>query len=98
MPSIFDIHVTVPAGMTTLRPQGLVVHSAERAAARRRGVPVTSAADTFVDMARHLGLVDLVVLGDSLVQSSGLLPTKLSEAAARSRGATSGWPDGRQLS
>lgn len=86
VPSTGDIHVTVPAGMTTRRPRGLLVHSADRAAARRRGVPVTSVADTFLDMARYLGLVDLVVLGDSLVQSTRISAAALMDAAWASSG------------
>lgn len=42
------------------------------APARRDGIPLTSPADTFVDLAGDLNLVDLVVLGDSLVRR-GLL-------------------------
>ncbi len=86
VPSTVDIHVTVPAGMTTRRPRGLVVHSAERTAARRYGVPVTSVAGTFIDMARYLGLLDLVVLGDSLMQSTGISAAALMGAARRSSG------------
>ncbi|WP_377644079.1 hypothetical protein [Oryzobacter terrae] len=45
------------------------------------GVPVTSPEQTFCDMARFLGLVDLVALGDSLVRKSRLSPEHLSSYA-----------------
>lgn len=67
VPETAATHVTVPAGHTRRRTAGLVVHEGDRQTLRRRGVPVTAPADTFVDLARYLGLVDLVVLGDSLV-------------------------------
>jgi hypothetical protein len=47
---------------------------------------VTTAEDTFVDLARELGLVDLVVLGDSLVRRGRTTPEALAAAAAGMRG------------
>jgi very-short-patch-repair endonuclease len=50
------------------------------------GVRVTTPRQTFVDLAGHLGLVDLVVLGDSLVKAELITPEQLVEAAASLRG------------
>lgn len=41
------------------------------------GLPVTSPGQTFCDMARYLGLVDLVALGDSLVRRNRVSPQEL---------------------
>ena len=46
------------------------------------GVAVTTPASTFVDLSDELGLVDLVVLGDSLVRAERVAPHQLVEAAA----------------
>lgn len=48
---------------------------------RRRGLPVTSPERTFLDIAASLDLVDLVVLGDSLVRRNVTTPAKLIAAA-----------------
>lgn len=85
VPPTSQVHVTVPSGHTTMRPRGLVVHTGDRARVRRRGVPATSPAQTFVDMARYLGLVDLVVLGDSLVRTTHAAPADLVMAASIAR-------------
>lgn len=50
------------------------------------GVRVTTAVQTFVDLGGDLGLVDLVVLGDSLVTAGQATPEQLIEAADRFRG------------
>lgn len=48
---------------------------------RRHGLPVTSPEQTFCDMARFLGLVDLVALGDSLVRRKRFSPDHLVSRA-----------------
>ncbi len=52
---------------------------------QRHGLPVTSPAQTFCHMARFLGLVDLVALGDSLVRKGRCTPDDLRAYAG-------GWP------
>ncbi|WP_374968655.1 hypothetical protein [Terrabacter sp. BE26] len=54
---------------------------------RWRGLPLTTPAQTFVDLAAELMLVDLVVLGDSLVRRGRVTSDMLLEAAAQHRGA-----------
>lgn len=44
---------------------------------RRHGLPVTSPGQTFCHLARHLGLVDLVALGDRLVKKGRCTPAEL---------------------
>lgn len=43
----------------------------------RHGLPVTSPLQTFCHLARHLGLVDLVALGDRLVRKGRFTPDEL---------------------
>lgn len=86
VPHSSDVHVTVPAGHTRRRTAGLQVHASDRSTSVRRGVKVTAAADTFVDMARYLSLVDLVVLGDSLVKAGSVTPKLLCYVASAAQG------------
>lgn len=44
---------------------------------RRHGVPITSPEQTFCHLAKHLGLVDLVALGDRLVKKGRCSPAEL---------------------
>ena len=48
---------------------------------KRHGLEVTSPEQTFCDMARYLGLVDLVALGDSLVRKKRFSPEHLVQYA-----------------
>lgn len=79
-----SVHLTVATARQRRRRPGLVVHiGRERKTVRRHSLPVTSAAQTFCDLADHLMLVDLVVLGDSLVHRGRLDPAALVDAAGR---------------
>ena len=53
----------------------------------REGIRVTTPERTFADLAAELDLVDLVVLGDSLVRRRVTTPTRLREEAPTGRGA-----------
>ncbi|MEO9324293.1 DUF559 domain-containing protein [Nocardioides sp. C4-1] len=48
------------------------------------GIPVTDVIETFIDCAGHLGLVDMVVLGDALVRRFGISPAVLVRACSES--------------
>ncbi|MER7073587.1 hypothetical protein [Terrabacter sp. NPDC000476] len=82
-----DVHVAVPDGRR-LVVSGLRAHrpTVVPATGRRRGLPVTSPERTFLDLAAELDLVDLVVLGDSLVHVGVTSPDALRTAAAAHRG------------
>lgn len=82
VPSTSDLHVSVPPGTKRRRRDGVVVHSSARRSTIFRGVPVTLPAETFLDLARLLDLVELVVLGDSLVRRGRCSPAHLQSAAA----------------
>jgi hypothetical protein len=81
------VHLACP----NRRPQvdGIKAHraSASGRTTTWRGLVVTTPVQTFLDLAPHLGLVDLVVLEDSLVKQKRLTPEHLVEAATAHRGA-----------
>lgn len=75
------VHLVVPSGHR-MRVAG--IDARERTAAtvvQRRGLRVTAPAATFCDLAEDLGLVDLVVLGDSLVRRGAVSVDRLVAAA-----------------
>ena len=77
-------HVTSPHGTWRCRRAGTMGHevsSPPAAVVVRRGLRVSSPEQTFIDMAGELSLVDLVVLGDSLVHGGHTTPQKLVQAA-----------------
>lgn len=80
------VHLRMPSGQRRRPAVHARVRSAPLAHARVGGVPVTTAEDTFLDLAGELGLVDLVVLGDSLVRRGRTTPETLVTAAAGLRG------------
>lgn len=83
VPDDCDVHVSVPEPRH--RPQRLGIRSHTRS--RESGVVtqgrvrLTDPLTTFVEMARELDLVDLVVLGDSLVKASRLTVAEVQAAA-----------------
>lgn len=88
-----DVHLgSVGAGKS--EQDGVVVHRHRREPplARRRGVRLTSPVRTFLDLAGRLTLVDLVVLGDSLVKRGRCTPRSCGRL--RTRGGV-GAQDGR---
>ncbi len=87
VPDTSDVHLTLPPG-TTMRRAGIVAHRprALPPARLRRGVPVTGPEGTFVALAAYLTLIDLVVLGDSLVRAGATAPDHLTAAANASPG------------
>ncbi len=81
------VHLAVPEGGRS-SVQGVRVHrySAPPTMVQRGGLWVTAPAQTFVDLAGEFPLVDLVVLGDSLVRRAGVDPAALVDASADARG------------
>lgn len=87
VPSTPELHLTLPTGR--LRVAGIDARrGALTSKARWRGIPVTSAEDTFTGLGRDLGLVDLVVLGDSLVKAGKTSPERLRTSAVTFNGRT----------
>lgn len=81
-----DVHVTYPrmraqcSGISAHRPK------IRQHVVRWKGLPVTSPIQTFLDMSHLLGLVDLVVLGDSLVRRKRFTPEHLVALAEKHSG------------
>lgn len=81
-----DIHVSSPRNRS--RRDGITAHRRKEGqeVVPFRGYRVTSPVQTFLDMAHCLSLVDLVVLGDSLVRRRRTTPEQLVSATRRHRG------------
>jgi very-short-patch-repair endonuclease len=86
VPHSHQLHLSVPRGTSRADRDDLVVHSSSRVPVVFRGQRVTTPEDTFLDMAAHLDLVDLVILGDSLVKGHRAAPAGLVRAAGSARG------------
>jgi len=76
-------HVSSPRGTTRSKRQGVGSHQIAEGArvACVGGLPVSSPEQTFIDLATELSLVDLVVLGDSLVRKGATSTRQLVRAA-----------------
>src|SRR5690606_36013517 len=88
VPDSPEVHVTVAAARSRRRRPGLRCHVGPVSATTTLPgqVPLTSPEQTFVDLAADLALVDLVVLGDSLVHRRVTTPDQLLDAAERAVG------------
>jgi hypothetical protein len=77
-------HISSPFGTTRSERQGVGSHQVSRGSAvvTFGGLRVSSAAQSFLDLATRLSLVDLVVLGDSLIAKGRMTPVELTDAAA----------------
>ncbi len=85
VPHTPDLHLALPHGR--IRVPGIDGRRAVHARHARIGeVRLTTAEDTFVDLAGELTLVDLVVLGDSLVKAGRTTCADLQSAADGVRG------------
>lgn len=87
VPPSDEIHVTVPPGCR-LRVGGIRPHDADREPEEVGGRRLSNPADTFLDLASYLSLLDLVVLGDAMVRRGliGLGALRSAAAARRGRG------------
>ena len=81
-----DVHITYRKNRA--RAAGIAAHrlKADQEVVQLRGLPVTTPVQTFLDMSHALSLVDLVVLGDSLVRRGRCTPGQLVDAAERRAG------------
>ncbi|WP_442297545.1 hypothetical protein [Terrabacter sp. RAF57] len=81
-----DIHVSSPRNRT--RRDGITAHRVKQGqeVVLFQGFRVTTPVQTFLDLAHCLTLVDLVVLGDSLVRKKRFTPDELVALAEKHRG------------
>ena len=86
VPAHPDIHISSPRNRT--RRDGITAHRIKEGqeVVRFRGFRLTSPVQTFLDLAHCLTLVDLVVLGDSLVRRGRTTPAQLLSATRRHHG------------
>lgn len=76
------LHASTNATRHRSRTPGVLVHTSRRRPIEYRGVPVTSPVATFLDLVPFLGLLDLVILGDSLVKRGLSTPGILMAGAS----------------
>ncbi|HET7328692.1 MAG TPA: DUF559 domain-containing protein [Nocardioidaceae bacterium] len=83
VPEQFATHVSSPAAQSRCQRRGIRNHDRKDTAAivTYRGVRVTDPAQTFLDLATEVNLVELVVFGDSLVTAKRTTPQRLVQAA-----------------
>jgi hypothetical protein len=83
-----ETHISVPRGAARSERRGIRTHQAHPSAVvvQRKGLPISSPAQTFLDLAGRLPLVELVAVGDALVKAGRLTRTELIEAADSWRG------------
>lgn len=77
VPHVPALHASVAPGRRRSRHREIVVHQSRRSPTTFRGLRITTPEDVFLDLATHLSLVDLVVLGDSLVKRERTTPERL---------------------
>lgn len=77
VPDVPELHASVAPNQRRSRHREVVVHQSRRKWVTFRGLPITTPEDLFLDMATQLSLVDLVVLGDSLVRRGRTTPERL---------------------
>jgi hypothetical protein len=77
VPKCSDVHLTVPGVSPRSRRRGIRAHAttSPTMTSRFQGLPISSPTQSFLDLANTLDLVELVVLGDSLVKGSTSLRT-----------------------
>lgn len=87
VPESPTIHVGIAAG-ERLRAEGITTHryAVVPPSVIKSGLPTSAPEQTFLDLAACLTLVDLVVLGDSLVGQRVTTPQRLVEASVDARG------------
>lgn len=88
VPDTGDIHLRITEGRPRTRVAGIRVHgcAAPYDIQPVDGRLVTGPAQTFLDLAAHLSLVDLVMFGDAFVRRHGVAPAALVAAADRASG------------
>jgi len=88
VPHHSHLHI-MTAAKHRVRRVGVISHRTQRPMRRTvvRGISVTTAEQTFLDLAGSLDLVELIVLGDSLVKQQATSISQLRAATSEWRGA-----------
>ena len=86
VPPTPEIHLT-PRPVSRLRVSGIDARvRAGSATTHHHGLLMTTPAQAFVDLGTELGLIDLVILGDSMVRAGAVTPEELLRAAGTAPG------------
>jgi hypothetical protein len=89
VPHVPDVHISGPDQTHRCRRGEVKAHTSDGKPLpiRHQGLPISSPVQTFLDLAGvGLSMVDLVVLGDSLVKAGRISPEQLVQAAADATG------------
>lgn len=81
------IHLLVPPDAPRIRRRGISIHRGTRRLSSRGGISVTTALETFVDVAADVPLVDGVALGDAIVHEGYASVSAVRRAAENVGGA-----------
>ncbi|WP_420112511.1 hypothetical protein [Pseudactinotalea sp.] len=81
-----EVHLLLPPQAARVRRKGIRVHHGTRRLSIREGVTITTALETFGDVAPDVSLVEAVVLGDAVVHEGYATVSALTRAAARVSG------------
>lgn len=83
VPAHDEVHLLVPPDGARVRRRGVRIHLGHRTRlSSHDGVPLTTAIDTFCDVADDVPLVDAVVLGDAMVRAGLVSVRSLGVATA----------------
>lgn len=93
-------HVSSPHGRTRSERRGVGSHETRRGSqiVVFQQLRVSSPEQTFIDLATELNLVDMVVLGDSLVAKQRTTTQQIVEAASTWKGKEADWLGARLIS
>lgn len=72
VPTVSSVHADIPTRSVRARIDGIVAHRRDVPVVVVQGLPVCAPVPMFVELAQHLALVDLVVVGDALVRRGWL--------------------------
>lgn len=86
VPQTDVIHLLLPPEAPRIRRRDISIHRGSRRLSTRDGVSLTTAAETFVDVAADVPLVDGVALGDAIVHEGYASVATLRRAAQRVSG------------
>jgi hypothetical protein len=89
VPHVPDVHISGPDQTHRCRRSEVKAHTSDGKPSpiRHQGLPISSPVQTFLDLAGvGLSMVDLVVLGDSLVKAGRISPEQIVHAAAAATG------------
>lgn len=80
------VHADVPERHPRTRVRGILAHHRDVPVVTLQGLPLCTSAENFLELAEHLALVDLVIVGDQLVRHGWVKLDVLRAAVAGAAG------------